>query len=122
MRVDGTLLSAADVTCTAAGLCTFLAPNYPNGYNIAAGSTIDVDLVADVNAALIAGDYLSVSIQESTAPSTVAAAAAPASAATQTVVWSDNASNGNTIAADANWYSDRGVESLPTNSWTFSKQ
>ena len=122
MRVDGTLLSAADVTCTAAGLCTFLAPNYPNGYNIAAGSTINVDLVADLSASLVAGDYLSVSIQESATPSTVAAAAAPASAATQTVVWSDNANNGNTVAADLDWFSDRGVETLPTTSWTFSKQ
>lgn len=87
LRLNGSLVSVSDLMCTA----TYGAPTqvechfiggYPNGYSIAAGSTIDVDLVADVNAALIAGDYLSVSIQESTAPSTVAAMAAPASVAT----------------------------------------
>lgn len=120
--MDGTTLSNLDALCDAAGLCTFLAPNYPNGYNIAAGSTINVSLVADLAASLVAGDYLSVSIQESTAPSTVAAAAAPASVATQTVVWSDNANNGSTIVTDLDWFSDRGIEVLPTTSWTFSKQ
>jgi len=78
-------------------------------------------LVADVNAALVAGDYLSTSILEGTSNITtpfVAGIARPG----VTVVWTDNANNGNTVTADLNWYSDRGVEVLPTNSWTFSKQ
>lgn len=126
LRVNGTLIAVADMTCTPTYgsptnvACTFMG-GYPNGYSIAAWSTIDVDLVADVNAALVAGDYLSTSILEGTSNITtpfVAGIARPG----VTVVWTDNANNGNTVTADLNWYSDRGVEVLPTNSWTFSKQ
>jgi hypothetical protein len=37
-----------------------------------------------------------------------------------TIVWSDNAEP-NVTPTSNNWFTDAGVEKLPSNSWTFSR-
>jgi len=64
-----------------------------------------------------AGQSLSTTINEAagaTVAANVAAAVTPA-----TIVWSDN-SSATTSLTENNWFSDYGVEVLPTTAWIFT--
>lgn len=122
LKVDGTTLTAGDVTCSYTSpkvTCSF-AGTYANGLTIAAGGTRTIELVANVTTSTITSDYLTTSMLEGAATdygmTTVAGVNASA-----TVVWSDNAAP-NVTAATANWFTDAGIEKLPSNAWTFSRQ
>jgi hypothetical protein len=124
LKIDGTVLSASDATCTYASpkvSCTFSPTGaYANGLTVAAGGSRTIELVADVTASTAISDYVTTSMLEGTATdysmTTVAGANANA-----TVVWSDNAEPNVTPAA-TNWFTDAGIEKLPSNAWTFSRQ
>jgi len=122
LKIDGTVLNTSDANCNFVApkvTCDF-AGGYINGLPIAAGGNKMIELVANVNSSTSTVDYISTSMLEGAANDfsmkTVAATNSNA-----TVVWSDNAAFSVDYTAQ-NWFTDAGVEKLPSNAWTFSRQ
>jgi hypothetical protein len=124
LKVDGTVLAAADAYCGYSSpkvSCTFSSTGaYANGLTVAAGGSRTIELVADVTASTAISDYVTTSMLEGAATD-YAMFAANSYTGAATVVWSDNAEP-NVTAATVNWFTDAGIEKLPSNAWTFSRQ
>lgn len=122
MKIDSTVLTASDVTCTYANpkvTCNFTG-TYVNGLPVAAGGNRTIELVANVTASTGTADYMTTSMLEG-ASSDFNMKTVSTTNANATVVWSDNAAS-NVDVNTKNWFTDAGIEKLPSNAWTFSRQ
>jgi len=124
LKVDGDELTT-DATCAYGAdkvVCT-LTGTYLNGLSITAGSTRNIELtalVSPITATSTNPAYVSTSMSEGTATNFTGYTASDAATTAASVVWSDNSDPTLTLGS-INWFTDAGVEELPTNSWTFSR-
>jgi len=123
LKVDATVLSTGDANCVSIDSthlkCSF-AGAYANGLTIAAGGQRTIELVADVGQSLQNGDYIITSLAEWAPQNYAQLTAAGADYAWASVVWSDNAAP-NVTPTTVNWFTDAGIQNLPSNTWLFVK-
>lgn len=114
LYVDGT----QEGTCVGTPVICTLNVNSSNGYTINPSQTAAFELRATPSATMVAGDSLSTTIEEGTTLNYATLPAAVAASAVNTVIWSDNSELPVSLATTA-WFTDSGIEVLPTNSRQF---
>jgi len=122
LNIDNIVLNTWDATCNLASdmvTCVFNGL-YINGLKIEAGASKVVRLIADVSVSTSDTDYIITSINEGSPQNFMMYDASSATAVGASVVWSDNAAP-NVTVNDVNWFTDAGIEKLPSNSWTFTR-
>ena len=87
---------------------------------MSSSTTTPIELLADVSPTTTISDFVTTSLNEGT-PNDYNKYTATTAPAAATVVWSDNAET-NLTANSMNWFTDAGLEKLPSNAWTFSRQ
>lgn len=123
LKINNSEIAATDVVCTYAAPkvnCVF-AGTYANGYPLSAGQATTVELIGDVTTSTATTDFVTTSLSEGASTDFAKYDAATAAATNATVVWSDNAEP-TVTAAMSDWFTDAGIEKLPSNAWTFSRQ
>jgi len=121
---NGTKFTSGDVNFTTGDgyvVITFTGSNYENGYEVSAGSTVEFKLSAVINGATGDNDTASARLENEGDTYASGDVDTITSGHSYSVIWSDEAAKGTVTGGTVDWFTDKGILSLPIAAETLSK-